>query len=287
MEPQDFQETLDNRAAEQKELDLLTLQNQTVKDTGKSVEDTIAKAIETLIRFQAQHQPKVEVTNQKLPTSVLTPDVDKVVKALEALKPALQENKPDDTRVIDALNQLNASISKLPTAFPEMPEGVESVDVKNFTDYSPKFDELGKAIKSIDVKPVVNIPEDKPDDYTPIIDALTPVIEAIKSIKIPETPTTDLTPLIIATEAVQTSISNLKFPVANYILPFIDTEGRAKQAPIPLLDKPYDYSSLSNPDANNNYQTITYMAGGSGGTIVRTLALTYDGNSNVTSITRS
>lgn len=49
----------------------------------------------------------------------------------------------------------------------------------------------------------------------------------------------------------------------------------------------YDYTAFSNPDANGNYQTITYKLGGSGGTTVRVLSLTYDGNNNVTSITKS
>lgn len=57
--------------------------------------------------------------------------------------------------------------------------------------------------------------------------------------------------------------------------------------PLPLIDTPYDYVGFSNPDANDNYQTIQFYQGGSGGTLVRTLALTYDGSSNITSITRT
>lgn len=56
--------------------------------------------------------------------------------------------------------------------------------------------------------------------------------------------------------------------------------------PLPLVDIPYDYQAFSNADANGNYQTITFKQGGSDGTTVRTLDLTYDGNNNVTSITR-
>lgn len=49
----------------------------------------------------------------------------------------------------------------------------------------------------------------------------------------------------------------------------------------------YDYVAMTNPDANNNYQTHTYKTGGSGGTTVATLTYTYDASNNVTSITRS
>lgn len=60
-----------------------------------------------------------------------------------------------------------------------------------------------------------------------------------------------------------------------------------KRRPLPLIDEPYDYVGFANADANGNYQTLTFKIGGSGGSAVRTLALTYDGNSNVTSIARS
>lgn len=55
----------------------------------------------------------------------------------------------------------------------------------------------------------------------------------------------------------------------------------------PLIDKAYDYVGMSNPDGNGNYQTIVFKSGGSGGTTMRTLTLSYDANSNVTSITRT
>lgn len=63
--------------------------------------------------------------------------------------------------------------------------------------------------------------------------------------------------------------------------------GQWSRTPSPLLDTAYDYVAMSNPDGNGNYQTFTYKTGGSGGTTVRTLTYTYDGSSNVTSITRS
>jgi len=65
------------------------------------------------------------------------------------------------------------------------------------------------------------------------------------------------------------------------------TADKWKRHPLPLIDEPYDYVGFSSDDGNGNYQTMTFKSGGSSGTTVRTLALTYDGNSNVTSISRS
>jgi len=60
-----------------------------------------------------------------------------------------------------------------------------------------------------------------------------------------------------------------------------------QRIPLPFVDKAYDYIGLSNPDANGNYQTIVFNNGGSGGSTQRTLTLTFDGDSNITSIARS
>lgn len=258
----------------------------------QAVIDTIANATKTILQFHAQHQPKVSVTNQQLPTTIKTPDVKQVVDALTALKPIIQETKPDHTKIIEALNTLNESIAKLPTVLPqmpEMPEPVEAVTVKNQPDYKPDFERLTEAVGKIEVNPVVNVktPAEKPDDYTPIVNALSDVLKAVRAIKLPEAPITDLTPIVEATSAVQRTIEGLRFPIANYVLPFINTEGEAKQAPIPLVDVPFDYVGFTNDDGNGNYQTISFNTGGSGGTLVRTLDLTYDANNNVTSITRS
>lgn len=48
-----------------------------------------------------------------------------------------------------------------------------------------------------------------------------------------------------------------------------------------------DYMVQSNADSSGNYQTITYKTGGSGGTIVKTLTLTFNSSGVVLTITES
>ena len=43
----------------------------------------------------------------------------------------------------------------------------------------------------------------------------------------------------------------------------------------------------NNYDVNNKLTSVVYKQGGSSGSVVATLTLAYDGNSNLTSITRS
>lgn len=57
--------------------------------------------------------------------------------------------------------------------------------------------------------------------------------------------------------------------------------------PAPFINQDHDYIGFSNADSNGNYQTITYKSGGSSGTTMLTLSLTYDANNKVTSIARS
>lgn len=63
-------------------------------------------------------------------------------------------------------------------------------------------------------------------------------------------------------------------------------EGSPIPVSIPGLQIPsHDYVALSY--TGSNLTGVTFKTGGSGGTTVATLALTYDGNNNLTSVTRS
>lgn len=53
----------------------------------------------------------------------------------------------------------------------------------------------------------------------------------------------------------------------------------------PLISVSYDYVGLAY--TGSNLTTATYYSGGSGGTLVATLTLAYDGSSNLISITKS
>jgi hypothetical protein len=68
--------------------------------------------------------------------------------------------------------------------------------------------------------------------------------------------------------------------VANYL--WGGTEW--SRAPLPFITASYDDVELTNPDANSNYQTMTFK---SAGNTVQTVSLTYDGSSNIISIVRS
>jgi len=74
---------------------------------------------------------------------------------------------------------------------------------------------------------------------------------------------------------------------AKRVVQYAQGTGGLVRAPLPLITGAWDYVGFTNPDANSNYQTWSFKSGGSGGTLVNTIAATYDGNSNITSLTRS
>lgn len=76
--------------------------------------------------------------------------------------------------------------------------------------------------------------------------------------------------------------------VATKLVPMSDGQDTYAPAVIafqPLSPAEYDYISLSY--TGSNLTTVVYKLGGSGGTTVATLTLTYDGSNNLLTVTRS
>lgn len=86
----------------------------------------------------------------------------------------------------------------------------------------------------------------------------------------------------IGPEATGDNIDGLRAP--GYVFDPNNGTGVWSRALTPFINTTYDTVNLTNPDGNGNYQTITFKYSGS---TVRTLTLTFDVNSNVTSIARS
>jgi len=74
---------------------------------------------------------------------------------------------------------------------------------------------------------------------------------------------------------------------AKRVIPYAMGTNGLVRAPLSLIEGAWDYLGFTSPDGNGNYQTWSFKAGGSSGTIVDVLAVTYDANSNITSITRT
>lgn len=273
-------------------------QNQTVaketkdkQDLGALVgsNDAVQKAIiattKILIQFMADHKGTVSVDNHPEPIeTVKTPDIDKVVIAVASLEKTIKQNHVTDKNTVQAIRDLSNLMEKLPQQI-VIPETKipDSVTVKNQVDYSTELSNLAESIKKIDVRPEIKV--------TPKVDVKTDskdVIKAIESLKksvenkpVPINTPTDLSPLIDSMAAVKDSVDNQQFPIPNYVLPFKNTAGAAKQVQLNtdgtlpfggVVDFKWDYVAQAQATLTD---TWTFKTGGVTGTTVATLVVTY------------
>jgi hypothetical protein len=148
---------------------------------------TLVTAIETLMQFMQGHVNQTEVINQ--PESVRTPDVDKVVAALESVHGTLKTHQNTDlSEVTKVLQAVLTQVSALPKEQPSIDIPAEII-VKNQVDTSKDIQAVERAVKclKLEAKPVVvpapNVKVDAPD-LSPLKHGLADVEKAVKAIKL-------------------------------------------------------------------------------------------------------
>lgn len=171
--------------AENTDKKLSSIRHQELVAGDANIADAVLSATSSLIEYLEQKTDKTEVINPV--TSVSTPDVDGVVKALQVVNQTIQEQEGVDlTQVVQLLQGVIAAVSALPTSYPEV-NIPETVTIANQVDNTPEFAKLEKAVKAIKLTaeaPVVNVPEttvnvDAPD-LKPIEKGLEGVTKAVK-----------------------------------------------------------------------------------------------------------
>lgn len=265
MNPKDFQQSIDDTQSGQTQVDDEAKKHEQILLSNRAIAETIGNATRAIAAVIKSNEPSVTVKNQPVfPSSIKTPDIEKVVSAIEELAKVTDDDQP----LLDALAELKQSIDGLPSKIiiPEN-EKVESVEISNQIDYTSKFEKLAEAVSKIDTKPEIKVQPTQvkipKTDYSPLLDALSKVESAVSDIQIPESPTLDLSPLISATEAVQQSISNLKFPVANYVLPFA-SGGKAVQVQLDSSGNVPVVNAGSNSAVSTNSSSATPLAANGG-----------------------
>lgn len=256
-------------------------------DKLASLENSVVSTMRQLVKFLDGKTTKTEVVNQL--KSVSTPDIDKVVDALNKLDSNNAKNKLDLTPLKEELTKLGKKLDKLPTEFPELPEGIEEVTVKNQIDLEP----LEKAIKGLKLEaPKVdvaapNVQVDAPD-LKPLQDSLLDVVKSIKAQKYPET---DLTKV---EKKLDEANKHLKKIVEKRVgggggggngTPY-QFDGRAsyvdlesdKSIPVTVknsLTPNVDFDYIDIQQTSATVETYVYKQGGVSGTTVQTITVTY------------
>lgn len=290
-------------------------------DSIKKSGDNVASAV----KQTAQQTQKVQVTNDVATRQ----DVDSLIKQLKEVQLAafLSGNKPsvvlaDSTDLGETVSALGDKImgvvaelkkdksaeqlgAKLQSMFNNFIESLSQMQVASDDSLQQVAEQIYEKLDQLELNPQITVPTPevtvRPADVdisaiTRKLDAVSKELSgAIGKIKMPAFSTLDLQKSVIA---VENAINNLRFPVPNYILPFKDpTTGKATQVTLnsngampvagQLVNEYYDYIDVQ--QTSSNVDTYVYKSGGSGGTTVATVTVTYTDSTkaNIDSIART
>lgn len=146
------------------------------------------------------------------------PRMVEISKTLSELLTQLSESS--DKLSKSNLNELPKVQAQIVDALKAIPETIAAAD--RSPDLIPHLQKIVQAVQGKDTTPMVNV-------AAPNLD---PILKAIRDIKFPaaeKSKAVDITPLQSSMKAVEDAINSLRFPVANYVLPFKDINGKDTQ----------------------------------------------------------
>lgn len=210
------------------------------------VTEAITLASTLMVQFLKLYKPNIE-----FPAEISTPDVDKVVQAVDKLGVTLKPAADDDTQLISAINALIPELKKI--------QGLK---------LDPKIDVAA---------PVVNV--DAPD-LSSIAKSNKDVVTAIKGIVIPEAPKVDNSAVLASLKKVNDTIMHLKFPVST-----TPTDPLIRYTPADIDDtgivQYYGYIDTGGAwyirkfDTGANPKTLRFAFGNTGYDFTQRVSLTY------------
>lgn len=270
--------SLDEQEQQKKEQQDKQAQMDAVTKSGSEVAAAVHSNTEKMAKGLKDVKGEVKVTN---PDLAKTTDIQAVINELKEVQLAtLLGNSPKDAPVIQIdFADLGTKIAKLgdrigsiatemqnDTSDLQLTEKLDSLFTDFIKQLTNKLDsttkDLQSTIKTIDIKPTVNVPATKvtvPDlDLSPIINGLSRLDKTLQSQEAPEK--VDLSSVVSGLDEVRNSIQALRFPVPNYVLPFKDANGKAIQAPLDANGNQLVSGTLApTPDVTPVSQNITVI----------------------------
>lgn len=224
-------------------------------------------------------------------------DITLAIDKIKILKNEVMSHSPKDKTAHKLLSNLEKAIKGIKIDVPKPEKFPNEISVKGQKDYSQKIDDVIAAVQAIQVSVEPNITVKPTDvkvntDFTTLekkLDLVTKAVQAI-SIIVPEQ---DDSKILDRLAGVTKAINSLSFPVPNFILPFKDTEGEATQVEASIFS---DINGIGIPSfdfCSQTQDTLTdtwvFKTGGSGGTTVATVVITYTdaGKTIISSVART
>lgn len=266
------------------------------------LQETIVRVARSMVDFIEGNTTKTVVLNQ-IKDFATSQDADKLTQSVESLHNTLKTHENTDiTPLTEVMNRVLKEVSDLPKENIEIPE-------QKFVDYSDQLKSLTQAVdvinKSIKAQklhveapqvnveaPTVNV---KAPDLKPLAKELDKAFKAaIKGITIPKPESLKKTEDELKKQTkllkdIRDTPSGGGGGGSGSIAPFL-VDNALPVAPNGLVPEAHDYIALTYVAAGNGageVETATYKTGGSGGTTVATLTLTYNASDEVATVTRS
>lgn len=196
-------------------------------------------ATNELIKFLSKQTTRTEIVNPV--RTVMTPDVDKVVRSLEHLNQSV--NRIENTDLTPVVKVMADVLSELKTLPKDIEfEQREDIKVTNLAEVTSVLETLVSEVQKLELNPEIKVDAPKVNveapvvnveqDFTTLEKALKDVLKAVQKIAIPEVPKTDLTGVEKALEKQSKQLDKLydkPGPTFNTDLPFQDNDGNIKR----------------------------------------------------------
>lgn len=247
-------------------------QNQAIVQGLKSLDSNNVQAISTLVRFLQGHTSKTEVVNQL--KEIGTPDALKVMSAVNDMHSTLKKLKNTDIQpLVAVMSQMLEEVQKIPKENAEAPESVEINNLPDFDSYTKRVED---AIKSIDTKPVVNLPApqvkiDAPNvtvkapDFATLEKSIKEIVTAVKNQVFPETKV-DTSSIVSEQKKSNELLKKIvEKPMGGggsggHTTPYQDADGRPSYVELTVDGKiPVEAGATSNYESRNDTTTDTNL----------------------------
>lgn len=265
------------------------------------LQETVLKSFKSLVDYLDNRTSKTAVVNQL--RSIGTPDALKVAESVDNLHETIKAHQGDEVTQ-RTLADISKTMSQVLDQAKQIPKKQITPEKQKFVDYTKQMATLQKAVESVEMAlknqsivveaPVINVPETnvsvEAPDLSPLGKDLKAIEKAVKKIVLPKPEKIPSNSKIEKElqKHTKTLEKILDKPTGGLkgqrATPYSDSNdnpafvtltnnGKIPVDPGLAINGQFDYLSATNTATNED--TLVYKQGGSGGTTVQTLVITY------------
>lgn len=288
-----------------------TEQLSAVKESGSAIVEAVKSSqpkIEDLAKSQDVQSVVESINRLNVTTFIASKDSwADVVESMAVLSEKMQKVVNDLES--GGVKKLEDSFVKSVANLQRVVDRMKAVRVEADQDMMNQLQKIAISLESLDIKPTFNVPpakvtiSERDIDFTPILETLRDVNAGIATISAKETvfDTKEINDGLVSIEQAVRDLIARPIPIPEHPLPFKNTSGQGVQALVDndghvqidvnatsgLIDFAYNYISVAYPTSTT--EVYTYKTGGSSGTTVATITVTYTDSTkaNISTVART